>query len=87
MARRRSERREDLVGAAIHPSQPFSASLSGVLCVRHTMSTHRRQYAKASQEDAEGQRRYSQRNRSTFLEASPRLGAYALEQRNRSEFS
>jgi hypothetical protein len=31
-------------------------SLSGVLCVRHTMSTHRRQYAKASQEDAEGQR-------------------------------
>ena len=32
-------------------------SLSGVLCVRHTMSSDRRQYAKASKEDAEGQRR------------------------------
>ncbi len=31
-------------------------SLSGVLCVRHTMSFDRRQYAEASQEDAEGQR-------------------------------
>jgi len=31
-------------------------SLSGVLCVRHTMSIDRRQYAKASQEDAEGER-------------------------------
>ena len=31
--------------------------VSGVLCVRHTMSSDRRQYAQASQEDAEGQRR------------------------------
>ena len=32
-------------------------SLSGILCVRHTMLSERRRYAKASQEDAEGQRR------------------------------
>jgi len=31
-------------------------SLSGILCLRHTMSSYRRQYAQASQEDAEGQR-------------------------------
>ena len=31
-------------------------SLSGVLCVRHTMSSDRRQYAEASEEDAESQR-------------------------------
>ena len=29
------------------------SSLSGVLCVRHTMLSERRQYAEASQEDAE----------------------------------
>ena len=36
---------------------PFIGGLSGVLCVRHTMSSERRQYAQASQEDAESQRR------------------------------
>jgi hypothetical protein len=36
---------------------PLIESLSGILCVRHTMSSDRRQYAEASQEDAEGQRR------------------------------
>jgi drug/metabolite transporter (DMT)-like permease len=37
-------------------SEPH-VSLSGILCVRHTMSSDRRQYAEASQEDAKGQRR------------------------------
>ena len=31
-------------------------SLSGILCVRHTMSSERNMYAEASEEDAEGQR-------------------------------
>ena len=31
-------------------------SLSGVLCLRHTMRSDRRQYAQASKEDAESQR-------------------------------
>src|SRR5450755_1400788 len=31
-------------------------SLSGILCVRHTMSSERNMYAEASKEDAEGQR-------------------------------
>ena len=35
--------------------QAGHARVSGILCVRHTMLSNRRQYAKASQEDAEGQ--------------------------------
>ena len=31
-------------------------SLSGVLCLRHTMRSDRRQYAQVSKEDAESQR-------------------------------
>jgi hypothetical protein len=33
-----------------------ATSLSGILCVRHTMSSERNMYAEASKEDAEGQR-------------------------------
>jgi hypothetical protein len=31
-------------------------NLSGLLCVRHTMSSERSMYAEASEEDAEGER-------------------------------
>src|ERR1700681_4455450 len=34
----------------------INMNLSGILCVRHTMSSERNMYAEASEEDAEGQR-------------------------------
>ena len=43
-------------GREWQPQGKPEKSLSGILCLRHTMLPDRRQYAEANQEDAEGQR-------------------------------
>ena len=44
------------VGFKIENERAVQLGLSGVLCLRHTMTSDRRQYAQASKKDAESQR-------------------------------